>query len=51
MLTCSKQGPLQDLTAVCDAEGMEESVYLKFNGTISGLEVSFRTEHVQKREL
>ena len=42
--TGSKEGPLQDIAAVCEAEGMEKLTYLSFTGTVRGLEVMFRTE-------
>lgn len=46
-----KQGILKDLAAFCDVEGMDESVYLSFEGTVRGLQVSFRTEPAQGDEL
>lgn len=42
--TSSKEGPLQDIAAVCEAEGMEKFIYLSFTGTVRGLEVMCRTE-------
>ena len=42
--TGSKEGSLQDIAAVCEAEGMEKLIYLSFTGTVRGLEVMFRTE-------
>jgi hypothetical protein len=48
--TCSKEGPLKDIVAVCEAEGMEKFIYLSFTGTVRGLEVMFRTETVHTED-
>ena len=46
----SKEGPLKDIVAVCQAEGMEKFIYLSFTGTVRGLEVTFRTETVHTED-
>lgn len=45
-ITASKEGPLKDIIAVCEAEGMEKVIYVSFTGTVCGLDVMFRTETI-----
>ena len=46
--TGSREGPLKDIVAVCEAKGMEKLIYLSFTGTVRGLQVMFGTETVSE---
>lgn len=48
--TGSRKGSLNDIVAVCEAQGMEKFIYLSFSGTVRGLEVMFRTETVHTED-
>ncbi|CAB4016963.1 Hypothetical predicted protein, partial [Paramuricea clavata] len=48
--TGSREGPLNNIVAVCEAQGMEKFIYLSFSGTVRGLEVTFRTETVHTED-
>ncbi|CAB4001497.1 Hypothetical predicted protein, partial [Paramuricea clavata] len=48
--TGSREGSLNDIVAVCEAQGMEKFIYLSFSGTVRGLEVTFRTETVHTED-
>ncbi|XP_028403887.1 deleted in lung and esophageal cancer protein 1-like isoform X2 [Dendronephthya gigantea] len=50
LFTGSKEGLLNDVVAVCEAEGMEKLLYLSFTGTIRGLQVTFGTDTPQKED-
>ena len=45
-----RKGPLKDILAVCEAEGMERCIYLSFTGIVRGLEVMVRTETIETED-